>query len=443
MSTLIPIKRGEGTMVCLAALWFFLTLVSYYILKPVRDALYIHELGAGNLPYVYLAQSGLALLLTLVYDRAFNALPRRPFLLASYLFLAASMPVFWLLLQGVPAWHKGIVVAFHLWISLFSVTAVALFWSLANETFSLDAGKRLYGLVGAAGPLGGLVGSGIAQFCVRAVGTLNLILLSAVLLTACIPVMLWLTRQQQHNAGSVHQVAEGSSCTSGLGHIFRSRYLACIAAVVCLMNIAAMVYDVQVLTVFEDVITNRDEKTRFLSSLYVWVNVLALGVQLLLTGPVHRRFGPVVGLICLPLVVAAAAVTVLLTRALAPLACIFVVSSALAYSINQVSKEVLYIPTTSDVKYKAKAAIDIFVFRLGDALGAVFLLGMTQTLGWPVRQLAYFSLAFAVIWLLIVLQLSREYGRFSRSAKKAGVASCPPEGLRWGGDGRGEEEQRP
>ena len=37
--------------------------------------------------------------------------------------------------------------------------------------------------------------------------------------------------------------------------------------------------------------------------------------------------------------------------------------NAFSYSINQSAKEALYVPTTEDEKYKAKAFIDMFVQR--------------------------------------------------------------------------------
>ena len=39
-----------------------------------------------------------------------------------------------------------------------------------------------------------------------------------------------------------------------------------------------------------------------------------------------------------------------------------------SYSINQSAKEALYVPTTREEKYKAKAFIDMFVQRFAKAL---------------------------------------------------------------------------
>ena len=42
--------------------------------------------------------------------------------------------------------------------------------------------------------------------------------------------------------------------------------------------------------------------------------------------------------------------------------------SGFAYSINQSAKEALYVPTSKEEKYKAKAFIDMFVQRFGKVL---------------------------------------------------------------------------
>ncbi len=49
--------------------------------------------------------------------------------------------------------------------------------------------------------------------------------------------------------------------------------------------------------------------------------------------------------------------------------------NSLDYSLNNTLRQALFLPTRREAKYKAKAAIDTFFFRMGDviaSLGIVF-----------------------------------------------------------------------
>jgi ATP/ADP translocase len=56
----------------------------------------------------------------------------------------------------------------------------------------------------------------------------------------------------------------------------------------------------------------------------------------------------------------------------------WLVEYAIQYSIYQSSKELLFTPTTPEVKFQAKMLIDTFLFRLGVAVGAIWVLVFLQ-----------------------------------------------------------------
>ena len=54
LSRFVELRPGEYRRTALLFLYFFLVVASFYILKPVRNALFLDALGAEKLPYVYL-----------------------------------------------------------------------------------------------------------------------------------------------------------------------------------------------------------------------------------------------------------------------------------------------------------------------------------------------------------------------------------------------------
>ena len=89
-----------------------------------------------------------------------------------------------------------------------------------------------------------------------------------------------------------------------------------------------------------------------------------------------------------------------------------VLDNSCDYSIQNTAKHSLFLPTSRDAKYKAKAAIDSFFWRLGDVLQAGVVYAGTA-LGFVVSSFAALNLAFTVIWICVAAALAREYRKQS------------------------------
>ena len=85
-----------------------------------------------------------------------------------------------------------------------------------------------------------------------------------------------------------------------------------------------------------------------------------------------------------------------------------VLESSTDYSIQNTARHALFLPTSREAKYKAKAAIDTFFWRAGDMLQAGVVFGGTQ-LAFGVSQFATLNIVFVMFWLLIVGLIYREH----------------------------------
>src|SRR6476620_6232880 len=136
--------------------WFFLVLFSYYVLKPVRDALATETRVFGPL---YLA-TFLAVCAALpLYWRIVGRTTRRQLVFCVYQFFVACLVAFAVLLSrgyGDAVWLRN---AFFVWVSVFTLYVVAVFWSVTLDLFSADDGKTWFGSLAAAGTVGSIVAS--------------------------------------------------------------------------------------------------------------------------------------------------------------------------------------------------------------------------------------------------------------------------------------------
>jgi AAA family ATP:ADP antiporter len=73
---------------------------------------------------------------------------------------------------------------FYVWFSVFNLFATMVFWALMADRFTLEQGKRFFGLIAVGGTLGAIAGPWLASQLAAPLGTPALLLVSAGFLTA-------------------------------------------------------------------------------------------------------------------------------------------------------------------------------------------------------------------------------------------------------------------
>jgi AAA family ATP:ADP antiporter len=93
------------------------------------------------------------------------------------------------------------------------------------------------------------------------------------------------------------------------------------------------------------------------------------------------------------------------------------------YSLMNTVKQALYLVTSREAKYKAKAAIDTFFVRTGDILVALTIFLGTTYFAFSLESFAKINAVVAVIWIILSIVTIKEHKRLS--AKKAGDNQSP------------------
>ena len=183
------------------------------------------------------------------------------------------------------------------------------------------------------------------------------------------------------------------------------------AMLVLVMTFARTLLDLNYKRILADALAGKEQKTAFFGRLYGWVNLLAVTIQLVVTNPLLRLAGPIPALLPLPIAAGGAFVAIWLSPTLPTVVPFWIGGAALIYSLNQSAKELLYVPTPLEVKYGAKAYIDVFVFRLGDGLASVLMILLGQALAAGGLPLLIVGGATALGWLVVVAWARRGYRR--------------------------------
>ena len=88
------------------------------------------------------------------------------------------------------------------------------------------------------------------------------------------------------------------------------------------------------------------------------------------------------------------------------------------YSLQNTARQALFLPTSREIKYKAKAAIDTFFVRIGDVLSAIVVFIGTYWL-LNTKAFAMINVALVAVWLLLVAVIGRHYKKLNLAEVKA------------------------
>ena len=400
---------------------FMLLLASYYILRPVRDAL-AATLGADSIKYLSSAVFFVMLLIVPVFGWLVVRVPRARLVPGLYAFFILDLGVFAVAFSRygstgtVGSWMAR---AFYVWVTVFNMFAVSVFWSRMAEVWSEPQGRRYFGIVSAGGSLGGLIGPLLARVFAANVALSGLVWISAALLGGALIGLRLLTRPAAGTAPALSaNVTEpsgalepsGGAILQGLWLIGRTPFLAGIALLVSLGSFFGMIVYIEMARLVAAAFPSAVERTMYYSTRDLWVNGIALVLQFLLLGQVTRRLGVGWALVASGAVVLAAFVTLGLDPTLATLTAVSVVLRCAEFGLAKPSRDMLYTVVPTAAKYQSKNVIDTAVYR-GSDMASGWIQGLIGRLGVGLAGWGWIAAALTVVLTSVAALVGRGYRR--------------------------------
>lgn len=433
LEKLINVEREEVAALLASAAYFFFVLAAYYVIRPVRDNMGAAG-GVNNLSWLYTATIIAMFIVNPLFSLLVAQLGRYRFVSISYRFFALNLLIFYVLMKVLPAadfvWIGRI---FYVWTAVFNLFVVSIFWQFMSDLWHTSQSKRLFGFIGVGGTFGGILGSSLTALLATVLGVANLLLLSALLLETA----LFLVRRLPDPSGDMRvdmelptgQKAEvhaasieaerpiGGSPLAGIAHALRSPYMLGIAAYILLYTITTTVIYFQKIDIVARAFTDQNVRTAFFAKVDLAVNVVTVLTQMFLTGRIIKALGVGLTLALLPILSVFGFTGLGFVPTLAVLVVFESLRRAGNYAIARPTRETLYTVLEREDKFKAKAFIDTFIYRLGDALAAWFY-PVFGLFGLALSGIAFATVPLAGIWLVIGLWLG---GRQKQIAQEKGI----------------------
>ena len=395
--------------------------------------------SAESKAYLYAAMAVLFIFFNSWFSRLSSKVPRQKLITVVTLFFISNLMLFYVLnLAGTPMSVMGIV--FFIWLGMFNVMIVAQFWAFANDLYTEEAGKRLFPMIMVGQNIGALLGSTITFIFVEALGLYQTMLLSGGILGICIYLTYLIHKREIESsvANKEKVVSKNESLKKeqkkplkkgeGFRLVLKSRYLLYIALLILVLNLVNTTGEyirdhvfirtadeaIQSSTEVVDIEVFKSEYIAKLESGFNWlVNSLAVAIQLLLVSRIFKWFGVRGAILILPLVALGGYFFIAFGASLVVVRWAKAFENSTDYSLMNACRAALYLITSREEKYKAKAVIDTFFVRAGDVLTGLFVFVGTTYWAFTVERFAKFNMVVVAIWILLCILIIREHRRTS------------------------------
>lgn len=415
---------------------FALIIGVYWTLRPLKDAIFIQLVDKMHLPYAKTVSVLSLLPLVIFYTKLLERTSREKMLIILPCFYGIGVLIFSALMFAVQdatevtTWMHITGYIWYLFVESFGSLVVALFWAFATDTTEQTSAKRGFPLVVALGQMGGIIlpysiGGLPYRLGLKTDGLSMLIL--GMLILSIIPLIKYflavtpknlLVSFHGKNNKQVEQQQE-PGFFEGLKLLLSHKYLIAIFSVNFIYELIITIFDFNFKLAASTQYTGV-ALSNFLSMYGSSVNIVSLLCLLLGISNVTRYLGIGMALAAMPVIVGLALFSFMTVNSLAFLFALMVGSKAINYALNGPALKQLYIPTTTDVRFKAQAWIETFGSRASKEAGSLFnmlLKPLQSTFGVVAGRAHYLVLSgwigfpLIVMWFVVTVYLGKKFNR--------------------------------
>ena len=379
---------------------------------------------------------------------------------------------------ALPQGFQGLISIFRNWsYTLFYVmselwgTAImsVLFWGFANEIMTVKAAKRFYGILG--------IGANIATICSGQIAiilsgelfdlsfffgsdrwgqSLGLVTTVVVFIgILAIALFRWYNLRIINRDPSLKQTQtrkpnEHNSVKMGMrknfAYLAKSKYLLCIAVLVIAFNVAINMIEITWKDQIYRLYPNPNDFNAYMGKVLTSIGILSTFIGLFLCGNMIRRLGWTVSALITPVILLITGVfffcfllfkdnpaLISWTAAIGmtPLAIgiLFgtiqnVMSRACKFTLFDATKEISFIPLSSESKLKGKAAIDGVGSRLGKTGGSMVHGGLLMFFGSISLSTPFVGIFLLLIifgWIIAARSLGHQFSRLTSQNEKLDI----------------------
>ncbi|HEY3817630.1 MAG TPA: MFS transporter [Polyangiaceae bacterium] len=415
----VDVRRDEIRALVTVFAVLFLLITAHTVLETARDALVLTRLPSRALGVVYVAVAVCALPAAALAAHATERFGVRQALVGGLLTGAVLLVALFV----VPS-RRTSAVAVYVTSALVGAVLVPQFWSLLGSIFNVAQARRLLGIVGAAGVMGGAAGSATAAALLLVLHVKMLLLVSSglLLVTACV-----LVGMHVDDRSARPQPLEALPSRKATAALREEPFLQRIALLVVATTAAGLVLDYFFKWTIARTVPH-EHIAGLVATYYAWLNGVSLVAQLFVTGALVRRVGVATTLVVTPALLLLGGVGALVAGgALAVVLGLRGIDGTLRNSVNRATTELVYLPVPQRVRARAKPFIDGALARVTQAVAGAVLLALGSANYLSSALLAGIVVAAIAVWLAVAVTTRGPYLAVLRHAVAGDALLAQPE----------------
>ncbi len=422
----------------------FLIIGTYWMLRVMKDASFGLLVGYKYQPMAKMASLVFVALAVLIYSKLVDLFSKHTlfyiictfyglgFITIAYL-MSTTQPINAVADAVVAAssattgglsflfsWIPGRILGWfsYLFLESFGSIVPALFWSFVASSTTTESAKRGYGMIISCTQVGTILGPLLVSTSVKTLGVPTLFAFGGILI-CLVPMLIRLYMKVVPQGQTFAERAEAQAPAKktglfeGLRLLLTRSYLLGILVVATMYEVIGTIVEFQMGMCINEIYPPSADGGAAFAQFKAWngvaVGILALVFALVGTSYFMRKFGLKFCLISFPVLIGVTMISVYVFnlssgdhyKLMWAFFIAVVIFKGLNYALNNPSKEVMYIPTSKDVKFKAKGWIDAFGNRTAKAGGALVTDSLKGSLPTLINYGTIASLGIVGFWVLV------------------------------------------
>ncbi|MFC1894548.1 NTP/NDP exchange transporter [Candidatus Dependentiae bacterium] len=440
------IKKEFRLKVLLLSSTFLLMMACVAIWRPLKMSIFAKLVGSEFVPSAKLYTLFFLVPLIIFYSKLVDRLRRHQLLYCFTIFHGIIGIIFYFVLSHPVYGIENTVTsptrltgwAFYFFMESFAAFLTTVFWSFADSINNPKDAKNYYGFFVSGSKIGSIIAAGSLYISLTFFGNVkdhillpNTLLIGSLLLFSAALCIYFLIKfvpgYYMHGYEAVYQMEKKKkpdpkeqksilqntkesikNSLEGLIIMIKNPYVLGIFSIIIFYEIIIVIFDYRVLRFADQTYKTAGGIAAYYALFYIWMNVIGLIFSFFGTTPILRLLGTRLSLFIFPAICIIILITTMLFPSSSAFFASFVLLRAVNYALNHPTREILYIPTTKSIKFKAKAWTDAFGSRMGKGIGSAFNISLRGAA--PMFALITsmsFCLSLTMAWIIVVFFLGK------------------------------------
>lgn len=424
------LQGDEKKKFYILALTFLFLIGVYWLLRSVKDGILASTVGLSYQPVAKMMSLCFLVPLILIYSKLVDIF--RKHLL--FYFIGGFYAILFLIIgylldtpgigleNTVQNPSRLIGWVSYLGIESFGSLMVALFWSFVASSTSPESAKLGYPTIITGAQFGSISGPFLVTKS-EFLGIPNLMYISFSWIVLIILLIALYVRVIPENLTGINDGSEkkdgkkNTGMLEGLRLLFKYKYIAGIFCVATFYEIVGTILDFQMKVLARQVYTTPETFSTFMANFGMGCNFATMAISLIGTSFIMRKWGLTVCITLFPVTVGAVVTFVYFSPSKEVFFTAMIIIKCFTYALNNPAKEIMYIPTSKDIKFKTKGWIDMFGSRSMKALGSLVNNTFKESTQMLLTYGTIMSLGVVFIWIFVAAYVGKTFETLTKENK--------------------------